>query len=140
MIATKSQSRKYALPHAIERSIQRYGDTSKRRCKIICANIRGNRNVVQLCTTQGRTRYACFDREEWFFVVYCPVTDMIVTFLPLDAPFHYEKMILRNSPIYQEIGVDSFGVLGKQPVRKPYCVGCTDEAWGVKLNLPKSLC
>lgn len=139
MIAMKSKSREFAATHAIERSLERYGNISRRRCETICTNIRGGQDVVRLYATGDRIRYACFDRNEWYFIVYSPETQMIITFLPLDALSHHEKLILRASPIYRQIDVDSFDVLGKTPVRKPFYVGRTDEAWGVRLDFTKIL-
>ncbi len=133
MIATKSQSLKHASQHAIERSIERYGSISKRRCEIICANIRGRKNVVRLCDTGGRTRFACFDRNEWYLVVYDWESGTIITFLPHDALFHHEKRILKDSSIYRGLGVDSFDVLNSRPMR--FCLGKNDEAWGVRVEI-----
>jgi hypothetical protein len=135
MKAKNSHNRKFVTRHAIERAEERYGSASRRRCKNICADIRNDRNVLRLGTTGERIRYACFNRNKWCVVVYCPVDDIIVTFLPLDALFHNEKKILQNSPIYRQIGVDSFGIFDETPVHKSYSVGCADEEWGVKLNL-----
>lgn len=137
MIAMKSKSRKFAAHHAIERSLERYGSISKRRCEIICANIRGGRNVVRLCATGDRIRYACLDRNEWYLVVYSPESNMIITFLPLDALFHHEKTILRNNSLYRQTAVDSFDILEKRSAPKSFCVGQTDEAWGVKIDFTR---
>ena len=91
---------------------------------------------MRLCTTGGRIRYACFDRNEWYLVAYCSQTEKIVTFLPLDALFHYEKLILRNSAVYKHVGVDTFEILGSKPM-KPFFLGKTDEEWGVHLNFSR---
>ena len=131
MIAMKSQSRKFASVHAIERAIERYGIIPN--FENICANILYNRNAVRLCTTGDRIRYACFDGNEWFLVVYSDETGMIVTVLPLDALFHHEKLILRNSPVYRQVGDDSFGILDSKSM-KPFFLGKTDKEWGVRLN------
>jgi len=109
MVMKKSKSQKFATPHAIVRGGERYGITAK-RCRKIYANIQGGINIVHIRSTRDRIQYACFDRDRWFHVVYCLATNKIITFLSLDGLSHYEKMALRNSPFYRNVGIDSFGV------------------------------
>ena len=137
MSSKKNKNQKFATHHAYVRAIERYGSISKRCCKSICTNIQNGRHVVQLRIMGDRIRYACFDQNKWYIVLYCTVDDRIATVYRLEDLSHHEKMILQNSPIYHKIGVDTFGILNKTIIRKPLCVGCTDENWGVKLNLSR---
>ena len=137
MTKKKNKNRKFATHHAFVRTIERYGKISKRLCKSICANIQNDRNVVQLRNMGDRIRYACFDQNKWYIVLYCTIDDRIATVFRLEDLSYNEKTILQNSPIYQKIGIDTLGILNETLVRKPFCVGCTDENWGVKLNLSR---